>query len=210
MHTYDIDSRERRNVAFVLAVLAIATAFVLHLVINLVGCDWWWIVDIPAPFGAFLLLYWLFDRWAWRNRWIRRVLGLRTPLLYGEWTGTLESSHDGKTHSFRLNIEQSWTRMSVCARGPQSRSSSKTASVLTRHGRHPLLVYTYFNEPAPDAPNTMHMHYGTAIHELDEDNQGLDGHYYTGRDRTTHGSMTLARKHQEPSGDRVAQPPPSS
>lgn len=175
-----------------LAVASLPFVYTVHLVANLGGFAWWWL-ELPTPFPAFLLLYWWFDRYAWRFPLVRRLLNIRAPTLDGGWSGTLWSSHDNGNHDVELTIAQTWTRMNIRLQGLHSKSSSKTASVLTRECPRPLLTYTYLNEPLYSAVETMHIHHGTAILEVNLEDQSLDGDYYTGRDRSTHGRMSLKR-----------------
>lgn len=192
MHTYDIDSDERRTAVVVLAVCSAVIAYLLHLVVALFGEPPWWAVDVPSPFGAFGILYYALDRWGWQDSLLRRLLRVRAPVLRGHWRGKVWSSYDEKERDFDLIVEQTWTRILARGTTAQSRSSSQTASVIVRGGDC-ILVYTYTNEPAVDAVATMGAHRGTATCYFDPNERALDGDYYTGRGRQTYGTMSLRR-----------------
>jgi len=98
--------------------------------------------------------------------------------------------HRGEIPRQRIHAEDD---AEARGRGAHSSSVSKTASILTAEALHPILVYTFLNTPRADAVETMHMHHGTATHYLDEQANTLNGDYYTGRDRHTHGTMELVR-----------------
>lgn len=202
MHTYDIDSTERRDVIALIVLLGIATAYGIHLLTDQADVDWWWL-EIPGPIAAAGLLYWWFERWGWKIKVLHSISVVRTPILEGDWVGTLWSSHDNDNGSdepsereFQLSIRQTWTRVHISARTAKSRSSSEVASLRVNDGARPILVYNYLNEPSADAVETMNIHYGTAVHEFDGISGSLSGHYYTGRGRMTWGRMTLARRPQ--------------
>ena len=193
MHTYDVDSDERKVAIVALVLPSLGVAAAVHAATLLLDLGWLWLVDLPTPLGAFGLLYFWLEQWGLRSTWVRRALRIKTPMLAGDWTGTLWSSHDNESRDFSLHIDQTWTRILVRGRGAHSASVSKTASILTAEALHPILVYTFLNTPRADAVETMHMHHGTATHYLDEQANTLNGDYYTGRDRHTHGTMELVR-----------------
>ncbi len=57
-----------------------------------------------------------------------------------------------------------------------------------------MLDYEYVNEPNAHAVEGMHMHRGTARLVLSEDGRVLEGEYYTGRDRKSHGTLRLEKQ----------------
>ncbi len=196
MHGYSIDSDERRNVVFGLAILGIAAAYCLDQLLDLTSASLPWWFDAPASFGFFGLFYWLFDQRVWRWRMLR-TLGLVTaPDLSGHWKGSIVSSHVPRDrHEVTVDIRQSWTGLTVVLTGASSRSYSTAAVLRTKAADGPELTHTYRNEPLPHATDTMHIHHGTATMRLAEAGQQLVGEYYTGRGRQTYGSITLRRLH---------------
>jgi hypothetical protein len=55
------------------------------------------------------------------------------------------------------------------------------------------LLYEYANDPRFAASDSMHAHRGVAIIRVSSDARRLEGEYFTGRDRQTHGSILVER-----------------
>lgn len=193
MHTYDVDSAERRNGWLATVIPSVLMGYGLFVGVSIAGQDWLWIVGIPSPLAVLGALYLWMDRWGWRNRLIRKVVGIRTPDLTGLWKGSTKSIHESTTTSIVVKIDQTWSRIQLRSETDQSRSTSETASLLLTKGGEPILIYTYLNEPKALASKTMQTHRGTATCYLDAASQCLDGDYYTGRGRRTSGSLSLQR-----------------
>lgn len=90
MHDYSIDKHPKEKILFVLALLAITFAPVLqktaeHLVAYLeVNTGWSSAPAIAAPiFGLFIGLYFVFNKYLWKIRWLRNLL--LVPDLNGTW-----------------------------------------------------------------------------------------------------------------------------
>ena len=117
------------------------------------------------------------------------------PDLRGTWVGTIASSYTGfeKTQPVTVTIEQTWTKMVVRLNSAESRSWSITASVLTKAPEGLVLTYLFENEPKAESVSTMLRFRGTTV--LVNTEPGLlEGHYYTGRGRGTHGSIEMRRR----------------
>jgi hypothetical protein len=131
-------------------------------------------------------------------------LGLvRVPNLTGRWRGHLLSSFDGhvKRHDLMINIFQSWTQIAVFLTTETSMSRSCAAVIQVDDPDGLSLTYQYQNQPLANAMRTMHMHYGTAMLRMSDDDT-LTGDYYAGRDRRTFGriccqkeQLTSSRRH---------------
>ena len=91
----------------------------------------------------------------------------------------------------RLAIQQTWSKMSIVGRFGQSESESTGFAFVRVRGSEAVLIHTYRNRPT-DASEDMQMHEGTAELTLRADGT-MDGIYYTGRGRKTHGTLTLRR-----------------
>src|SRR5467141_686252 len=111
MHGYSTDSSERRIVPLLLALLAIALAWATSkfLAAAHLSVPWW--ADAPSSMAFYGALYGLFDRYLWRNSYVRKLGLVRIPNLTGRWRGYLITSFDGhaKRHDLMINIFQSWT-----------------------------------------------------------------------------------------------------
>ena len=190
-HPYSINLRERQVVYFVLAALSFGASLLIGWVFALLRWtppSW---VDIPGAFTIFGLLSWWFDKQIWRWPVIRSI-GITTPVLDGEWSGTTRSSFDDfrEEHSVSVAIHQRWTTMSIVLTTGQSRSHSTTAAISM--GSDPLLIYSFTNQPEVGATGTMHIHTGTAILQISQEK--LVGDYYSGRDRQNIGRIALQRQ----------------
>ena len=148
-------------------------------------------VSITQHLGSILIER---DHQPWRWQFLRVMRLIRLPDLSGAWAGTIASSYSGfeKVQQVTVTIEQKWTRMVVHLNAEESRSWSVTASVLTNAPEGLVLIYLFDNEPKAESVETMHRFRGTAVlvsaaHGL------LEGYYYTGRGRETHGSLKLCR-----------------
>lgn len=190
MHGYSTDSGERKLVPLLLALLAIALAWVSSKLMAAAHLTAFWWLDAPSSMAFYGLLYALFERFFWRNRLAHKVGLVRIPNLMGRWHGYLITSFDGhaKRHELVINIFQSWTQISVFLATATSVSRSCAAVIQVDDPEGVLLIYQYQNQPLADAMKTMHMHYGTAMLRL-SDGDCLAGDYYAGRDRRTFGRI---------------------
>lgn len=194
MHDYAIDSRER---VFVVSTLFTASAIVAAVAAILMPSDLTpvrWLLPIPSIALVFGVFYWGFDNWLWRWRFLRVLRLISVPDLRGVWTGTVASSYTGfeKTQPVTVTIEQTWTKMVVRLNAAESRSWSMTASVLTKAPEGMVLTYLFDNQPEPQSVGTMERFRGTTV-LVSEAPARLEGYYYTGRGRQTHGSLKLRR-----------------
>jgi hypothetical protein len=198
MHPYATDSRERLLVPFLLAAASLVLAYALHLVMTRLNLNPWWL-DIPSVFGFYVIFYRVFERWAWRAPIFRLTGIVKVPDLQGEWHGTVSSSHIDEgglaiTREATVQVKQSWTQMCVSLSTDISNSRSQIGGILLSCGPpNPLLTYDYLNEPKPDAPDTLHAHRGTTRLDVLDGGSALEGQYYTGRDRVTHGRLSLRK-----------------
>lgn len=194
MHDYAIDSRER---VFVVRTLFMASALVAAVAAALVPSDLAsirWLLPIPSIALTFGILYWAFDNWLWRWRFLRVLRLISTPDLRGQWAGTIASSYTEfeQPQPVTVTIEQTWTKMAVRLDAAESRSWSITASVLTNSSEGLVLTYLFDNQPEAQSVKTMQRFRGTVV-LVSATPERLEGYYYTGRGRETHGSLKLRR-----------------
>ena len=198
MHDYALDSRER---VLVVRILFMASALVSGIAAALIPSDLLpmrWLLPIPSIALVFGVSYWAFDNWLWRWRFLRVLRLIGVPDLRGAWTGTIASSYTGfkKTEPVTVTIEQTWTKMVVRLNAAESRSWSITASVLTNSPEGLVLTYLFDNDPEAESVRTMERFRGTTVLVSTAPDR-LEGHYYTGRGRETHGSIKLRRQVRE-------------
>src|SRR6266571_8730544 len=131
MHGYSTDSGERRVVPLLLALLAIALAWVSSKFLASIHFSMPWWVDAPSSMAFYGALYALFDKYLWRNSLVCKLGLVRTPNLTGRWRGFLITSFDGhaKRHDLMINIFQSWRQISVVLTTTTSISRSCAAVI---------------------------------------------------------------------------------
>ena len=195
MHDYAIDSRER---VFVVRILFMSSALVSGVAAALMPSDlipMRWLVPIPSMALVFGISYWAFDNWLWRLQFLRALRLISVPDLRGTWVGTVASSFTEFEHQqpVTVKIEQTWTKMAVRLNAAESRSWSITASVLTNAPEGLVLTYLFDNEPEAESDRTMERFRGTTVLVRIAADQ-LEGYYYTGRGRGTHGSLKLCQQ----------------
>ena len=195
MHDYAIDSRER---VFVVRILFMASAIASGIAPALIPSDLLpirWLLPIPSIALVFGVSYWAFDNWLWRWQFLRVMRLISVPDLRGTWTGTIASSYSAfeKNPQVTVTIEQTWTKMVVRLNAAESRSWSITASVLTNAPEGLVLTYLFDNEPKAESISSMQRFRGTTV-LVNAEPGLLEGHYYTGRGRETHGSLELRRQ----------------
>ena len=195
MHDYAIDSRER---VFVVRILFTASALVAGIVAVLIPSDLLpmrWLLPIPSIPLVFGASYWAFDNWLWRLRFLRVLRLIRVPDLRGTWEGTVASSYTEfeRQQPVTVTIEQTWTKIVVWLNAAESRSWSLTASILTNSPEGLVLTYLFDNQPEAESDRTMQRFRGTTVLVSIAPDQ-LEGYYYTGRGRGTHGSIKLCRQ----------------
>jgi len=194
MHGYSTDSNERRIVPLLLALLAIALAWLTSksLAVAHLSVPWW--ADAPSSIAFYGALYAIFDRYLWRKSFLRKLELVRIPNLTGRWRGYLITSFDGHVsrHELMIHIFQSWTQIAVYLTTDTSVSRSCAAVIQVDDPEGASLVYQYQNQPLANAMKSMHMHFGTAMLRIS--NCGcLAGDYYAGRDRRTIGRICCKR-----------------
>ncbi|OQW93648.1 MAG: hypothetical protein BWK79_10015, partial [Beggiatoa sp. IS2] len=138
-------------------------------------------------------LYFLFKKFIWKLRFLHIIGLIKVPNLNGEWDGEVKSSYDKFSNSYpiKMTIKQDWTHIVVRVRADKSTSHSYVAAILAEDSKGVVLTYQYQNKPNPESIKTMAIHEGTASLKLE--GQKLEGEYYTGRGRTTHGKMEFVR-----------------
>lgn len=157
---------------------------------------------VPAvllpPIGAgvvFTALYWFFDCYAWKLSYLKTALGV--PDLSGEWRVEGQTLNPDKSPSYAwvgdMTIVQSWDRIRVRLKTPQSGSNSITAALVRDEADGFRLFYSYRNDPRADQPE-LNTHRGWAEITFDHALTQGEGEYFNGLGRFTFGLMKLTRK----------------
>jgi len=149
-------------------------------------------VTVTLVYGA---LFFVFDRWLWKRRFVQRMLGI--PDLSGKWR-CLGVTLDNETNKSvieweaEVTISQTWEKIKVHSETTTSRSNSVAASIIKDEGVGFVLMYSYRNEPRPGSDMKAHLGY-CELHIAD----GLhtaSGFYFNSGGRVTHGTMELTRE----------------
>jgi hypothetical protein len=200
VHPYATDSDERRRLPLYMVGLAILLAWALNRGMEVAGVSLPWWIDAPSVAGFYGLVYLAFDKLVWKLPLVRRVGLVKVPDLNGTWVGTVNPS--GGEHPYEhpatVEIAQTWRNLCVRLRTDNSESRSVIGALITEEAGETVLTYEYINEPGAHAADSMHMHRGTARLRLTGGGEILEGEYYTGRDRKSHGTL---RVFCQPSGN---------
>jgi hypothetical protein len=202
MHDYSIDRHPKEVVLFVLAFVAISGApalnrWIADIVESLnaaTGWAWGPVTAIPV-FALFGLIYWLFNTRLWKLGWLRGWL--LVPDLNGTWkceglTVLRQGTESNTPWTGEVVITQSWSKMQLYLKTPQSASNSVSASIAHEPGVGYRLLYHYRN--APDASQLeLKKHDGAAEILFADDCQTGQGCYFTDQHRRTVGTMALRK-----------------
>jgi len=194
MHSYSIDTEERKNILLVLAIISIVFSWGFYKILGnyQISLPWW--VESPSVLFFYGVFFVIFDKWLWQ--YVKKINFVKTPNLNGEWNGNLKSSFDNHASEINviLKIFQTWTKIKILLITDQSISKSETASIVIDAPEGNYLSYQYINEPKSNAINTMSIHRGTVRLIFDKKENTLNGEYYSGRDRQNFGSLSFKIK----------------
>lgn len=199
MHSYSIDTEARKIVYVTIGVISFAVPGVgAHLVDHIRS----FVASIPAgwplSFGTtFGLLFFLYDKLAWRWRYFRWLHGI--PDLNGTWSAQGVSSfktdeHGSPAHEFSMEvvIRQTFSRLEVFTETEGSTSRSTMASICLQHA-NTLFRYAFENIPKSVADPSMQRHPGLMDLRLTPEGD-LIGDYFSGKHRLRFGELRLKRK----------------
>ena len=182
-----------RKVVTFLLIISVSLAGLVHTVLDVVNFELQGLVSITSAVGMYQILYYVFDRFIWKWRLLRKIGLVTVPNLNGRWGGTIKSSYGSDAQDYQIDvfITQQWSKILVRLEAGKSYSKSIAASFLTDDPSSPELVYVYDNDPRAMTPESMQSHGGTA--KLRITDSGLQGQYYTGPGRRTIGDISLKR-----------------
>lgn len=158
-------------------------------------------IDLPISAPAlFALFFYIFDKHLWKEKHFHKFLKKTGIIiaddLNGKWKGIVKSSYDNfkKDIAAELVIQQTATQVTIRAKF----NESKSISVHESFGKNEIddcfsLYYFFRNHPNSEAVETMAMHEGSAILSYNQEDDELVGHYYSGRNRNNHGTISVKR-----------------
>lgn len=193
MHNYSINTNERRNILFCLAIVSMIISNYLP---NLPFLQYDWLTT-PKAFAVYGVLYFLFNKWLWI--FLSKIKVLSTPYLNGDWESKIDSSFDFKQEPIvsSLEIRQTWTKISFDLTTHLSNSESCDASIDIQPDGRFKITYNYINTPKSIAPESMTTHTGTTHLTVSKDKNSFTGFYYTSRDRKNFGDIYFKRKEKK-------------
>lgn len=143
---------------------------------------------------VYLVLYWTFDRFIWRWRFVSALL--KVPAVAGTWHCDGQTINPNKTPGYvwsgAVTITQSWDKIRVRLKTAQSGSNSVSAALSWDAIDGYRLMYAYANDPNIDEPE-LKAHRGFAELVFSQDLRSASGEYFNGRGRFTFGTMKLTR-----------------
>ena len=196
MHGYQVDESIRTKVTLLAATLAIGLTWVFYVLTTnwSIKIPWW--IEAPSVLGLFELLRWLYNNHLWNKQPFRKLAWFYIPDLSGKWNVTLKSSYKGfeETTKATALIRQTAVKMCITLTTDQS-SSYSLYGIIDRVERSNTfeLIYQYINSPNPESVETMNIHRGTTWVTISDDNQSMEGEYYSGRGRQHIGKISFAR-----------------
>ncbi|MGY4305198.1 hypothetical protein ACVIJ6_002441 [Bradyrhizobium sp. USDA 4369] len=152
------------------------------------------ILSLAGAASVFTTLYWLFDRFAWKWRFIKLVI--KVPDIAGEWEcqGQTINPDGSPGYSWQaaVTILQSWDRIRVLLKTSQSTSNSVSAALICDDADAYRLLYHYRNDPRiGEIELRSHLGFGELV--FARNLEAADGEYFNGHGRNTFGTMKLKR-----------------
>lgn len=149
-----------------------------------------------ASAGAvFVILYYVFDRWAWKWSLVSLLVGV--PDLSGEWHCDGQTRNSDGSPSYKWEgtvvIVQRWDKIRVRLSTSQSGSNSINAGLICDEIDGYKLIYNYRNDPKINETQ-LQAHYGFATVTFAKDRKSAQGEYFNGHGRFTFGNLTLTKK----------------
>lgn len=127
--------------------------------------------------GLTAIIVVFYNNWGWKYD-----PTIQMPVLKKKYSGTIKSNYDSQTYDAKLEIKQSFLKISVILKTQESTSKSIIASVEDVLGEQ-LLTYTYLNTPMASVRERSAIHYGTAMLSVDNPLE-ITGTYFTDRKST--------------------------
>jgi hypothetical protein len=153
------------------------------------------VLSLVGAGTIFTVLYWIFDRYAWRWRYLGSLLKIAD--LSGTWRcrgRSLNPADGSPQHDWEgtVTILQSWDKLRVHLKTAQSGSNSISAALLNDEAEGYVLLYHYKNDPHIGEME-LRSHRGFAELRFAKDLRTAQGDYFNGHGRFTFGIMELTR-----------------
>ena len=199
MHTYSVDKDLRAKVVVVIFGLSMIMSLlfnkycagIIDAIVNFLKSsdikaivellEWWGVgpnfLGVPIWYAIFTKIY---DLWLWKCWPISRWHGI--PDLNGEWKGTLESSFDDNKIPMKMQVNQTWKKISFRCRFKDTKSSSYS-SVAAIHvdGNNGTEIHFNFRNNSKSVKDRLQSYDGYNIMEL-IDGDTIEARYFNNRD----------------------------
>ncbi|WP_300039484.1 hypothetical protein [uncultured Roseobacter sp.] len=202
-HEYSIVGHSRSRIGLYIAVFSGALASGLTLLVGyaVLRIEAAGYFDVPQlilwPFTAvsiFGILFFLFDRFAWKLFGLKAIVGV--PNISGCWALTGQSYDVEQNPTFdwsgKIDITQKYERIFIHLRTETSESHSVSAAIVPEGRAGFRLIYAYRNEPKP-GQKELNSHIGHCELLFSPDLCSAEGSYFNSGGRFTHGTMKLER-----------------
>ena len=194
MHDYMINNKVRRRVSEILIGLYLIFVFVVR---YFVGNDlsdivfgafiafkisvnhdvWIYIEDlltIILPGAGIGVVYWIYDKWAWKWCWIKKWH--KVPDFNGRWEATIDSPLKGSRKPvIDMTIQQTWNKISIYGKSQHGTETISDSAMVMEMNGGTYVGYSYriHHKTEPSYPG-----FNTLIYKEDK----LYGDYYSDKD----------------------------
>ncbi|MBS1960497.1 MAG: hypothetical protein JST80_13550 [Bdellovibrionales bacterium] len=193
VHSYSVNLERRNRPIWTLVIISAGIASVQTAFFEDLTKLWPSLRSVlPTASLIFFVLYFLFDRFFWKWRWVRFFFQISEPDISGEWHGTLKSSAIDAESPMKVSIKQTWSKMGITSPFEHSNSCSFSA-VFFADKAQPRIIYNYENIPHIRQSETMTRHIGTVELFLSTNGDELVGTYFTSGERHTNGTIRLKK-----------------
>lgn len=121
-----------------------------------------------------------FNRWLWRTKFMKSILGIKIPYIHGRWKGYIKSSFDNFQSQFPIVIEihQMYRSMHLTYYDERAMSRGLVTKFIVEEGASPKLFCIYRNEPIVASQKKLQIHYGTMALTVDCVGNKIKGVYF--------------------------------
>lgn len=132
-------------------------------------------LGMPFWYGVITFFY---ERWIWKFfKWWHQI-----PDLEGKWEGNLTSSYNGKSISMKMDIKQTWSKISFKSTFPDTNSSSySNVAAIHVAGNNGIEIYFGFKNDSYSVLDKLQSYNGYNILQLTDQNK-IKARYFNERE----------------------------
>lgn len=139
--------------------------------------------SISYSISATSIIAVIFIKYAWKWNIFKKWF-VPFSNLNGKWEGVIQSSYETTSNDIpiRLDIKQTFLHIQIKCSTNESKSNSLVAAFNIDQDRNiRQLCYSYQNDPKATIREKSPIHYGSVILEINEQDDQMDGQYWTSR-----------------------------